>query len=294
MMREESAAGLTLDWLNAWLAAVGVTVLAPDVRLRWTSDVVPSACFVLPPDSPPLPELVGGALPSVDDLSMLAIARGTADAGELTRKVSLEVYVERAGLARQLNDTSLSSTLTDLVAELPNDGLPHSPFDPPAPQGITLWQRVLSCREAIRDPAVDVDATLCGRGRRIASNGLGFDARRLVAGVRGREAPLRVDPVMEVLAFCGLALFPFRGNGEKASARGWSGPAGRRGSFQWCAWSPPLDRWAIDALLDMVGQAPASAAAASRLGITGWYRTVPYQRRGAADATRAYGAERAS
>lgn len=293
MMREESAAGITLDWLNAWLAALGVTVLVPDVRLRWTSDVVPSACFVLPPESPPLPELVGGALPSVDDLSRLAIARRRSDAGELTRKVRLEVYVERAGLARQLNDTSLSSTLTDLVAELPSDGLPHSPFDPPAPQGITLWQRVLSCREAIGDPAVDVEATLSGRGRRIASNGLGFDARRLVAGVR-QGAPLRVDPVIEVLAFCGLALFPFRGNGAESRARGWTGPGGRRGSFRWCAWAPPLDRWAIDALLDIVSGARTTAAVASRLGITGWYRTVPYQRRGAADATRAYGAERAS
>ncbi len=290
-MREESAAGVTLDWLNAWLAALGVTVLVPEVRLRWTSEVVPSACFVLPPDSPSLPELVGAALPSVDDLSRLAIARQRADVKELTRQVSLEVYVERAGMARQLKDTSLSSTLTDLVAELPNDGLPHSPFDPPAPQGITLWQRVLSCRKAILDPAVDVDASLSGRGRRIANNGLGFDARRLVAGVR-QGAPLRVDPVIEVLAFCGLALFPIRGNGAEARARAWTGPGGRPGSFQWCAWAPPLDRWAIDALLDMVGSARATAAVASHLGITEWYRTVPYQRRGAADPTRAYGAER--
>lgn len=290
MMREESAAGVTLDWLNAWLAALGVTVLVPEVRLRWTGDVVPSACFVLRPDSPPLPELVGEALPSVEHLRRLAIARQRADVKELTRQVSLEVYVERARMARQSKDTSLSSTLTDLVAELPNDGLPHSPFDPPAPQGITLWQRAVACRKAILDPAVDVDASLSGRGRRIASNGLGFDARRLVAGVR--KASPQIDPVIEVLAFCGLALFPIRGNGSKASARGWTGPGGRRGSFQWCAWAPPLDRWAIDALLDMVGSPRTTAAVARRLGITEWYRTVPYQRRGGADVTRAYGAER--
>ena len=34
-MRHE-APGLPADWLNGWLAAIGVTVLIPGARLRWT------------------------------------------------------------------------------------------------------------------------------------------------------------------------------------------------------------------------------------------------------------------
>jgi hypothetical protein len=288
--RVDLAPGLTLDWLNGWLAALGVTVLVPDVRLGWTSDVVPSACFTLAQGASSVAEMVGEALPSVDDLGALAIARQRSDGAELGRRVGLDTYLDRAALARRSGDTSLSSTLTDLVAELPKEGLPHSPFDPPMPKGVTLWERLVACREAIVDPRAEVEATFAGIGRRVAGNGLGFDARRLVAGVR--DAGPRIDPLLEVLAFCGLALFPFRGNGTQSRARGWTGPAGRRGSFQWCAWAPPLDRWAIDALLDMVGEARTSMALAGRLGISRWYRTVPYQAKGAADSTRAYGAER--
>jgi len=291
-MREENAPGLTVDWVNAWLAALGVTVLVPEVSLRWTGEAVPSACFRMPDHSPPLRELLAGALPSLDDLGRLSIARWREDTPELSRKVSLDVYARRAAVARRSADTSLSSTVTDLLAELPNDGLPHSPFDPPMPHGITLWERVISCRKAIDDVEAAATETFAGRGRRVANNGLGFDARRLVGGVRSGEP--RVDPLIEMLAFCGLALFPLRGNGTESQARGWTGPGGRSGSFRWCAWSPALDRWAIDALLDVValGRSGVGVGLATRLGITASYRSIPYQSRGSADPTRAYGAER--
>ncbi|MGH9224434.1 MAG: hypothetical protein ACRD2W_11800 [Acidimicrobiales bacterium] len=289
-MAEQEAPGLTVDWLNAWLAAIGVTVLVPGVRLRWTDDPVPLALFVLRDGSPPLSERVAAAIPSLDDLQRLAIARWRQNRSELSRHVSLIAYADRSSMARACGDTSLSSSVTDLIADVPSDGLPHSPFDPPVPKGITLWERLVACRNATDGAPTSVSATLAGRGRRIASNGLGFDARRLVAGVR--DAEKRVDPLLEVLAFFGTSLFPMRGNGAESRARGWTGPPSRLGAFQWCAWLPALDRWAIDALLDLaLGLSPRGARARC-LGISAWYRTSPYRALGSSDVTRAYGAVR--
>jgi len=42
------APGLTADWLNAWLAAIGVTVLVPGIRLGWSADPLPVAHFDIP------------------------------------------------------------------------------------------------------------------------------------------------------------------------------------------------------------------------------------------------------
>ncbi|HUY24956.1 MAG TPA: hypothetical protein VMV09_06595, partial [Candidatus Saccharimonadales bacterium] len=244
------APGLTSDWLNGWLAALGVTTLLLDVRLSWTSDPVPAAQFDVPDHLSSLPEALARALPSLEALGELAVARRLPPAADFGRRVSLDIFAERAKVARTAQDWSLSSTVTDLVADLPDEGLPHSPFDPAAPQGRTLWERVVGCRQLLADPARSITATLAGHGERVESNGLGFDVRRLIAGVQ--EAAKRVDPVVELLAFAGLELMPFRGDGKSARARGWTGPAGRTGAFRWCAWSQALDRWGIDAFLDLV------------------------------------------
>lgn len=289
-MAIESAPGLRADWLNAWLAAVGVTVLVPGVRLSWTPEAVPVAWFNVPAALPSLAQAVALALPSLEVLDGLAIARRLPHAADLGRKVSPEAFSERAALARASGDWSLSSTVTDLVAELPKEGLPHSPFDPSAPQGRTLWERVVGCRQLLTDPAQSIKATLAGRGRRVKSNGLGFDIQRLVAGVQ--DAEKQVDPVVELLAFAGLELFPFRGDGTSARARGWFGPAGRPGSFRWCSWAEPLDRWGIDAFLDVVMGRMIGREEAARLGVVTRYHTVPYRALGSADPTRAYAAAR--
>ena len=290
-MREEHAPGLGVDWLNGWMAAIGVCALVPDLRLRWADGPVPTACFLVPDDAP-LPELVARSLPSEEQLGSLAIARRLDGRPELPRTVTLAAYADRAVVERQTRDASLSSTLTDLVDEKQADDLPHSPFDPAVPRGITLWERVMSCRQAIEDPVKDLAATFAGKGRRVAANGLGFDARRLLAGVQ--EADKRVDPVVELLAFLAMPLFPMRGNGkqdDQARARGWQGPARQTGSFRWCAWSPYLDRWGIDALVDLLPGARQDPAAAKRLGVTAWYHSVPYRWMSPSDTTRAYGAE---
>jgi hypothetical protein len=283
-MREEHAPGLAVDWLNGWMAALGVCVLLPEVRLRWTDDPVPTACFAVQKEAPPLAELVEAALPTEQDLSGLAIAR-------LERTVSLPCYADRARLARKSRDTTLSSTVTDLVADVPQTGgLPHSPFDPAAPGTTgTLWDRAKSCRRDITDPVGQLARTFAGRGIRTKNNGLGFDVRRLVAGVQ--DAEKRVDPVVELLAFCSLSLFPLRGNGKADPlARGWQGRASGTGSFRWCAWSKSIDQWGIDALLDLLPKARRDKKLAQRLGVARWYRSVPF-RHSERDMTRAYGAE---
>jgi hypothetical protein len=100
--------------------------------------------------------------------------------------------------------------------------------------------------------------------------------------------------VVELLAFLALPLFPMRGIGKRDDqtlARGWHGPAGRTGSFRWCAWSPYLDWWGIDALIDLLPGARRDPSAAKRLGVTAWYHSVPYRQISSNDRTYAYGAE---
>lgn len=279
------APGLPADWLNGWLAALGVTVVLPDTKLAWSEDPVPHAVIHGPTDD--LAEGLLQALPTIEDMAGQAIARKLPDHADLKRNVPLSVYRERARHTRtapaQRVSHLLASTLTDLVADLdPKSHVPHSSFDVPAPRGITLWQRAVSCREAVthRDK---VEAALQGRAQRTKMNGLGFDVRRL--DPRAENAPNLVIPTVELLAFWALALFPVRGDGRRERTRGWKDRASRSGSFTWGTWAEPLDRWAIDAWLDRL-------YADQRPRPTARFATVPYQPTARADVTRAYAAER--
>lgn len=279
-MAEYPAPGLTADWLNAWLAAIGITVLLPDAKLLWTDDPLPKAIFTLPDDSEPLAERVAAALPSPTEIDQLAIAG-------MGRKVWLAEYQMRAAGARATNDSSMSSSVTDLA--LDKDGLAeHGPLDPPAPRGETLFTRLVACRRDLDDrvqPAVT--ATLAGTAERRPMNGLGFDYRRL----RPPPANNTVDPMVECLAFDALKLFPVRGNGRVGRQRGWTAPGGTPGAFTWVSWRPPLDVWAIDALMDEFYTSHSGVEARSK-GVTAVFSSVPYQRRSDSDVTRAYASER--
>jgi hypothetical protein len=273
---ERVAAGLPADWLNGWLAAVGVTVLLPNTRLGWTDDPIPFARFDGPPD---LPSALWAALPSRDDLSRLATAGHE-------RRVSLDAYRTAARSARSAPrgaDWSLGSTLSDLREPLPLDGCLHSPLDPGAPRGITFTERVVACRDAVKD-ADQIAASLDGTGRRVVGMGLGFDVRRMRTGEQ--TAKLWIDPVVEMLAWAGMAFAPFRGNGFKCRARGWG-----TGGFGWCAWSPMLGRWAIDTLLDELAAVGPTPASLVRLGVTGRWESVAFEA-SPSDATRAFGSRR--
>jgi hypothetical protein len=278
-MTPTHAPGLPARWVNAWLAALGVTVLLPDARLGWQGRTNPSAVFLHD-------DFVGAlaaALPDEADLHELAIARSHPQLGlEFPRKVATEQWIARVSLARA-GDSTLTATVTDLVRER-DEPIAHSPFDSAVPKGLTLHDRLIRCRQEITDPVSQIAATLAGCAERKAFNGLGFDYTRLLAPTD----PLGgnwCDPVVEFLAFYGLAFMPVRGDGTTLRVRGWVGRSLKRGSFSWPTWDALLDAANIDALLDQFwnGGNPAVSAA---------FGSVPYQPRGSADSTRAFASER--
>ena len=180
----------------------------------------------------------------------------------------------------------LAASVSDLSADLKPENLDHGAFDPPAPRGETLWSRATACAQALAatDIAERVRATFEGSGRREALNGLGFDARRFPAGMHAAR-DVYADPVVELLAFAALPLFPTRGDGRRVRQRLWTDSSTRRGAFQWIAWRPALDRWAIDSLLDLPPRDVGGLTLAK-------YQVIPYQPSARADTTRAYFAER--
>jgi len=304
-----AAPGLPASWLNGWLAAVGATVLVPDLRVAWTEGPAPMALL----DADEAATKIAQALPTKDQLGRLAIARTRPDAQELSRKVTLEGFRGRARLIHEgavdHGDWSLEMSVTDLY-DLDGEEVPHAPFDPSAPKGVTLHERLVACRawiDDLGDPATVVALSLSGRGRRVQANGLGFDYRRSADSVHG-DSKVYVDPVVETLAFFGLHLFPVRGSAlpkQQPRQRGFVGRPSRRHAFRWPCWREPLDLWAIDALLDRfhalapgLGEAAEAGsrlqgvATLRRLGVHAVFGSVYHERRGQADSYRAFASER--
>jgi hypothetical protein len=305
------APGLPASWLNGWLAAVGTIVLVPDLRLSWTDGPAPVARFDL--DAGDAATKIALALPTMEHLGRLAIARTRPDAREMSRKVTVEDFRDRVRLihdgAVDHRDWSLEMSLTDL-SDLDGDEVPHAPFDPSAPRGVTLHERLVTCRTWIDDlgePATVVDASLRGRGQRVQANGLGFDYRRTADSIHG-DSKVHVDPVIETLAFFGLQLFPFRGSAlpkQQPRQRGFAGRPSLRHAFRWPCWHEPLEIWAVDALLDRfhviasgLGEMHERSARTRdvvtlrRLGIHAVFASVYHQARGQADSYRAFASER--
>lgn len=295
MIREVRAPGLGGDWLNGWLAAIGVTILVESCRLRWTEDRRPLAVFSTP-SAAPLPGQVAAALPAEESLRSLAIATRAA----FPRRITLEAYEAAAERARRrVADFSVAASVTDLVADA-TDNLPHSRFDPGAPNGITLWERLLACRRALPTDEAGLETavamTFDGRGPRRELNGLGFDVRRIEAG-DPPSAGKYVDPAIECLAFYGLSLFPVRGAGTRAATRGWryaaSAFGGRRGEtvLRWPLWSEHLDQWGVDGLLGRFFAASSDPRDLG-LGIHRTFATVSYRGTGDRDTTVGYATRR--
>ena len=297
-MTEIVCPGWPASWVNAWLAAVGATVLDDRIRLRWTTDGAPVA--VLSSSSgDPVAALIE-SWPDAAALSDLPIADDWHGAASLRRQVPVAAFAERAQSARSHQYSwTLSSTMTDLcVDKKANVG--HAPFDPSAPKGITLHQRLTTVHKYVDPDSDQLRCSLIGRTERVQANGLGFDQTRL-GSLQDKTEPW-VDPVVEVLAFFGLALLPVRGPGAdkrldrsariSALQRGWRQVARSEEpqSFHWPAWSQPLDRDGIDALLD--AWSPEREDGWARLGVHAGWRTIAYQRRGDGDRTVGFGAVR--
>lgn len=280
------APGLPADWLNGWLAAIGVTVLVPAARLRWTGDGVPYAVFETDPPID-LVRAAAEALPTPGTLARSAIARTLPGTEEFRRNVTLTAFRERAVVERHGGEGMLAASVSDLSADMKPGDLEHGAFDPPVPRGVTLWERAAGCAKKLANADITqrVRDTLGGWGRREELNGLGFDARRLPGGMHPTgDVGVYADPVVELLVFSALPLFPVRGDGRRVRQRLWTDNSTKPGAFQWIAWRPALDRWGIDALLDLPPRDVRGLTLAK-------YRVVPYQLSDPNDR-RAYFAER--
>ncbi len=289
MSRRFEAPGLTADWLNGWLAAIGATVLVPGLRLGWADEAVPFAVYESDDHLDVVPA-ISRALPTAESLGRSTIARkrpGEHHAFE--RHVTLDAYRERAELERREGGGHLAASVSDLRVDADHGNLDHGAFDPAAP-GTTgpLWTRAEACQRKLSMDQREsyVNASLLGNGHRMKVNGLGFDARRLATGVHdGSLGEKYADPVVELMVFAALVLFPTRGDGRQIRQRGWQDRSTKRGAFCWSAWRPFLDRWGIDAFLDLGSRLDGEFVLAR-------YRVVPYQPSAIADTTRAYFAER--
>ena len=284
-MTEVPCPGMPASWLNAWLAAVGATMLDSRIRLRWTGKA-PIAVFCADGVDPVA--ALAAAWPDEQLLGDLPIAEHWSDAPPLPRKVSVDAFVARARAARgHPYSWALSSTMTDLVLE-ENGDVVHAPFDPAGP-GTTKWlhHRLQKVHREV-EPSVDrLMDTFAGRAVRVKDNGLGFDLTRM--GSQADSSDKSVDPVVEVLAFFGLSLLPVRGAGPNrplAVQRGW-----RHRRFTWPAWISPLNHAGIDALLDVW---KPDEGAWSRTGVHAAWQSVRFRPRATADPTRGYGSERIS
>lgn len=298
-MHEFICPGLTASWVNAWLAAVGVTVLNPRIRLHWTTDGT-SLAVLSADDIDPIEALVE-RWPDAAFLRNLPIAEQWNGEGSLKRKVSVEQFVARVKKARgHPFDWTISSTMTDLSVDDSGE-VAHAPFDPAGP-GTVKWlhHRLLKAHDHVGPMNMDrLRDSLVGRASRVKNNGLGFDCTRLGSLADG-SAPW-VEPVVEVLTFFGMAMLPVRGPGtdcrlghpsvSNERQRGWRKDAGGKEprQFVWPAWQQPLTTVGIDALLDVWN--PERKQTWNRLGIHAAWRSVRYQRRSSADTTRAFGAE---
>ena len=295
-MNEVTCPGFPASWINAWLAAVGATVLSPKLRLRWTQEGTPRAILCAHQEDPVA--ILESSWPSRMTLESMPIRRIWPNTKDLPRNVPIDAFASRAAAVRSdpLSWT-LSSTITDLHVD-DKGNVAHAPFDPPVPRGYVLHDRLL--RLHLNPRMEDLRRTLEGTGERIKGNGLGFDIARM--GSEADGASKWIDPVVETLAFFGLALFPVRGTGTDARTgtgvrastiqRGWVQGDDRqsRPRFTWPVWSSSLNWAAIDALLDLWRIDRKSTW--SRFGIQAAWRSVNYEAKGTSDTTRGFGAER--
>jgi hypothetical protein len=273
------------------LAAIGATVLVPGLHLGWADEAVPFAVFESD-EAIDVVDAIARALPTADSLARSTIALTRPDAHHtFDRHVTLDAYRERAALERCEGSGHVAAAVSDLRVDANLGDLERGAFYPAAPPTTgPLWKRVELCvrKVPIGQRESRVAASLLALGQREEVNGIGFDPRRLAGGVHDQHTTLGkkyADPVIELMVFAALVLFPTRGDGRKIRQRGWRGARSERGGFEWCAWRPSLDRWAIDALLDV-------DAKLSQELVLARYRVVPYQKSGSSDLTRAYFAER--
>lgn len=295
-MTSVTCPGWRASWVNAWLAAVGATVRDERIRVHWTTDTEPVA--VLSSEKvDPVAALIE-SWPDAKFLSQLPIAADWQGYGRLRQNPSVHEFQERVRAARgHQHSWTLSSTLTDLRVE--KKVVANAPFNPGVQRGVVLYERLVKVHQMAVSPP-QIHESIMGQLDRVDANGLGFDHTRI--GSMGDRSSPRVDPIIEVLAFFGLALLPVRARdtrlGWLVRQRGWRSPVGReqvgdrtrtRTEFHWPAWSQPLDRDGIDALLDVWN--PERKDMWLQVGVHSAWRTLQYRGDGN-DVTVGFGSER--
>lgn len=286
-MVERLCPGLPADWLNAWLASLGAITLVPELKLRWSDDPVPLAVLVAPGDAEPL-DLLTAAWPTAEQIASLPIARHLDGLSELTLNPDVDAWAERAVLARSHpQGWTLSSMFTDLAwdRQARRHVIDRGQFYTGAAAGRTIDSRLTRVVDAV-GPG-DVAQSLEGNPCRIQANGLGFDLTRIASSSDSTE--MFVDPVVEVLAFSALRLFPTRTDGRHpARQRCWSrSDDTKRDELCWLTWHAALGADAVDALLDLN---PWKASAST--GITSVWSHVPWTPSEKKDPTRGFGSRR--
>lgn len=274
-MNEQECPGLLAEMPHQWLAAVGATVISEDIHVSWTDDSSPCAVLHSPHRAPA--EALYAAWPSREDFARIPIVEWN-----LTNKqdIPLADYrrMTRASLAED-HAWSLAAASTDLARSgRTAENAERGPFNPGF-QGPSSPQR--SLLKMVPCTSDDLAAALAGFLPSAEGDGLGLDPGRF-PDPQGAEKGVKTVHPIEVMAFYGLALFPLRGDGlvdtRYARQRGWKTGHPRRSSFRWPAWRQPLDRWAIDALLDAWN--PDRRPIDETLGIIGAWGSVRIDRPG--------------
>lgn len=304
-MSELECPGIPASWFNAWLAAIGTTVLVPELHLSWTDTATPTAVLSLEGRENPI-DALHAAWPTRERIDEMPLASEWSDLSPFKAEMSLADFRERARGSRACHDHwSLSSTYTDLYVVADGKGqasVGRSKLAPAAPgSNGTVHDRLCRVHGLISVEKQHLKDSFGGFGRRVQGNGLGFDVTRISAqGDSSQQWKKRVDPVVEVLAFFGLAIFPVRGSGVVAAGtdrsrhrdlrqRSWHSETGiEQRRLVWPAWTAPLRRHGIDALLDVWD--PRRQRSWASLGISSAWQSSEFIWQGN-DQTRAIGSE---
>lgn len=316
-MYEKQCPGLPAEWPNAWLAALGATVLVPRMRLSWSEHAEPVAVLWHPEGDPA--DAIAAHWPDSGRIDALPLKRQQdklprSKTGPTEKVVTAHLFRQTLldGPHAELDVHSLSSFWTDQYTHGDEDQqcCAKSPwFYQGAPRGETLHARLASTERHFRSSLAvtgsslsdAVDAALDGFSPCVQCNGLGFDARRVVKNNKLGKSDPWVCPVVEILSFWGLALLPLRGDGRHTRREGRPNQKCQHSDDRrliYPAWrqEQSLDRWGIAALLTYwehetsrrgPDQPPLNKATRRRLGVTAaWQAEVLRPDGGGSDSTR--------